>query len=279
MIDFYDLLQLNNLDVTAKVKMVRHQEPKYNLADFRSQGIFDLYQSIQGRPVFDNCEYLVSFIGQKGSRALFCGVYKVNGCKSGKDALFPVEFLYPEWKKAKYYYLLEEMSGFDDLKDRVIIDWGGSPRAWVQRLQHKEVVEILPKGYVKEFPGYLDFVLTYDELVKIIRNSEANREWHRMLAGVAGVYLISDKLTGKQYIGSAYGERGILGRWAQYAKTIHAGNTLLRELVRDNPAYSNNFQFTILQTLPRTLTQREVITYETLYKKKLGSRAFGLNNN
>ena len=89
MIDFYDLLQINNLDVTAKVKMVRHQEPKYNLADFRSQGIFDLYQSIQGRPVFDNCEYLASFIGQKGSRALFCGVYKVNGRKSGKEIELP----------------------------------------------------------------------------------------------------------------------------------------------------------------------------------------------
>ncbi len=279
MLDFYDLLQLNNLDVSAKVKMVRHQEPKYDLGHFRSQGIFDLYQSIQGRPVFDNCEYLVSFIGQKGSRALFCGVYKVNGCKSGKYIELPDNFQYPEWKKAKYLYLLEELPGFEDLKDRVIIDWGGSPRAWVQNLRHREVVEILPKGYVKEFPGYLDFVLTFDELVKIIRNSEANREWHRMLAGVAGVYLISDKLTGKQYIGSAYGEKGILGRWTQYAKTIHAGNRLLKELVSDKPAYSNNFQFTILQTLPRTLTQKEVITYESLYMNKLGSRAFGLNIN
>jgi hypothetical protein len=279
MIDFYDLLQLNKLDMTAKIKMVRHQEPKYNLADFRSQGIFDLYQTIQGRPVFDKCDYLVSFIGQKGSRALFCGVYKVNGRRSGKEIILPEDFPYPEWKKAKYSYLLDELPGFEDLKDRVIIDWGGSPRAWVQRLHHREVVEILPKGYVKEFPGYLDFVLSYDELVGIIRNSEANREWHRMLAGVAGVYLISDKLTGRQYIGSAYGEAGILGRWTHYAKTIHAGNTLLRELVTDNPAYAANFQFTILQTLPRTLTQREVINFETLYKKKLGSRAFGLNNN
>lgn len=278
MLDFYDLLKLNGLDVNAKVKMVRHQEPKYDLLQFRSLGIFDLYQSTQGRPVFE-CDYLVSFIGQKGSRALFCGVYKVNERKSGKEIALPKNFPYPQWGKAKYFYVLDELPGFDDLKDRVIIDWGGSARAWVQNLKSKEVVEILPKGYVKEFSGYLDIVLTFDELVKIIKNPEANREWHRMLAGVAGIYLISDLLTGRQYIGSAYGNRGILGRWAQYAKTIHAGNALLKELVAKDLTYAKNFQFTILQTLPKTLTQREVIAYENLYKTKLGSRVFGLNIN
>ena len=60
----------------------------------------------------------------------------------------------------------------------------------------------------------MDFVLAYDERVTVINNPEANREWHRMLVAVAGVYLIADVKTGNQYVGSAAGQRGALGRWS-----------------------------------------------------------------
>lgn len=43
--------------------------------------------------------------------------------------------------------------------------------------------------------------------------------------------------------------------------------------------YTENFNFTILRTLSKTLTQAEIIDYERLYKSKLGTRAFGLNSN
>jgi hypothetical protein len=139
------------------------------------------------------------------------------------------------------------------------------------------VIEILPKGYVREFPGFLDFVIPYDELVKIVDNPDAHGVWHNMLASVAGVYLIVDSQTGQQYVGSAYGKRGILGRWAEYAKNGHGGNKRLRELLNSSPGYARNFCFTVLQTLDKSLTDREVLEFEKQYKAKLGSRAFGLN--
>ena len=45
-----------------------------------------------------------------------------------------------------------------------------------------------------------------------------------MLSAVNCIYLISDKKTGQQYVGSTYGKDGVWGRWQGYANTIHNGN-------------------------------------------------------
>jgi hypothetical protein len=101
-----------------------------------------------------------------------------------------------------------------------------------------------------------------------------------MLAAVAGVYLIVDQRTGKQYVGSASGEGGILSRWTAYASTGHGGNKQLMQPLAVAPGYAREaFTFTILHTLPRSMTRTEVLDYESKYKRKLGSRAFGLNSN
>jgi hypothetical protein len=71
----------------------------------------------------------------------------------------------------------------------------------------------------------------------------------------------------------------VLGRWKAYASSGHGGNLLLQELLGVNANHAKHFTFTLLRTLPRTLTREEVFAYETLYKEKLGSRAHGLNAN
>ena len=113
----------------------------------------------------------------------------------------------------------------------------------------------------------------------MIENPTANREWHRMLGSVAGVYLILDTVTGRQYVGSAYGDGGIFARWSQYARTGHGGNAQLRALLAERPNARDDLQFSLLQTLSPSLTAREVIAYEQLHKEKLGTRAHGLNSN
>jgi hypothetical protein len=276
-----EVLSLRGLDISARIKLVRHQDKRYDIDELRRQGWLEFYQSTQSRRIFE-CELIVSFIGLEGTRARFWGVYRVLGSKLARDVSPPPGCPYPEFLSADgYYYELEKVGGFEALEDRIVIEWGSSSLAWHQWLRDndKEVIEILPKGYVREFPGYLDFVLSYDELVGIISSPDANREWHRMLSAVAGVYLITDVKTGTQYVGSAYGEDGILGRWAVYARNPHGGDRRLEELLDGQPAYERNLRYTILQTLPRTLTQNEVIAYEALYKRKLGTRAFGLNLN
>lgn len=174
-----------------------------------------------------------------------------------------------------------ELPECEDLKRRVIIDWGGAPVSWCQWLsdeKDKEVLEVLPTGYVREFPGYHKVLITYDQMLAIVNNPMAHREWHRMLSAVAGVYLIVDSISGLQYVGSAYGQGGILGRWRAYAATGHGGNLKLRLLLEKHPQRFRSFQFSVLQPLSRTLSKNEVIAHEMHFMKKLGSRAFGHNS-
>jgi hypothetical protein len=94
-----------------------------------------------------------------------------------------------------------------------------------------EVVEILPEPYTgRPFPGYEDIDLSFEEIETLVRNSRL--DWKAALESVKGVYLVTDKKTGKRYVGSAYGESGIWSRWCAYAATGHGGNVELRRLVK-----------------------------------------------
>ena len=96
---------------------------------------------------------------------------------------------------------------------------------------------------------------------------------------VMPIYLILDKRTGEQYVGSTYGADGLWQRWSNYAKNGNGGNKLLKKITEVDKKYANNFQWSILTTLSKTITKDEAIAIENKYKEKLGSRAFGLNEN
>ncbi|MEQ6289542.1 GIY-YIG nuclease family protein [Vogesella sp. GCM10023246] len=270
------------MDFTRRTKFVRHKDKQCDLERLYLNDQLDIYQAAQSEPVFADCEQIVSFIGTEGRHAKFVGVYQVQGVAYRPDGRWPDGYLYAAQQECwPYHYSLQKDSRFAELEGRLVIDWGGAALAWHQWAhdKDKEVVAILPPGYVTEFPGYLDFVITYAELRKIIANPVANARWHQMLAAVAGVYLIVDSESGKQYVGSAYGKEGILGRWKNYAANGHGDNVQLQALLAADQRHAAHFQFSILRTLPRGMTDKEVIQVENLYKTKLGSRAFGLNAN
>ncbi len=266
------------------IKLVRHTREKgKDIEQLYKQGLFEVYQSVQGKPVFDKCDYIMSFIATDGDCCSYVGTYKVGTKTTLEEAKklkeFPDLSMSEFYQDTKNYYDLHEVEFMSDLKDRLIIKWGGAQVVWNQYLAPKEIVEILPQGYVKEFPGFDDLVLSFADLKTIVDNKDANREWHRQLSSVAGVYLILDTITGMQYIGSAYGKEGILRRWTTYVKTSHGGNLQLIALLNEFPNRYNYFQYSILKILPTALVKDDVLKYETLYKQKLGTRAFGLNSN
>jgi hypothetical protein len=268
-----ELLYNCGLPANAKIKLVRHADKRFPLLDDYKFNVdnFLNYQNEQGRPIFHKCDYIISFLGEGGKRSRFIGVYKMNGVKQAANK--------------KYYYDFSEVRGYEDLKERVIIDWVSLPRSWHQwlnKVREKPVIEVLPERTFrnKGFTDYLDFILDFSELKNIINNNDSFKEWHLMLSAVKGVYLILDKTTGNKYIGSAFNETGILGRWKVYVKTNgHGNNKKLKALISKDKQYSKNFQFTILMTLPMTMTKIEVIKREQLFKKKLGTKSFGLNSN
>lgn len=277
------LLKICGFDSAGKVKLVRHKDRQFDIGVIRRSGHFDFYQSVQRRPVFNDCERLVSFVGNDGTYATFAGVYDVRGIKTPKRIAVPASFPFLEMSVAGCsMYELTRDGRFAELEDRLVIDWGRGVKSWVQHFRPdkpKPVVELLPFGSAGHFPGFENVLLPYDELSRIVRHPLLHREWHLMLKSVAAVYLILDARTGHQYVGSAYGQDGLLGRWRTYVKNPDGGNVMLKKLLSKRPGAQSDFMFSILRTLPTTRTPKEVISSEYFYKQKLGSRAFGLNTN
>jgi hypothetical protein len=64
-----------------------------------------------------------------------------------------------------------------------------------------------------------------------------------------------------------------------YANNGHGNNQRLRQLCEGDIRYPAAFRFSILETFSRSLSQAEALSLEAFFKKKLGSRAYGLNAN
>lgn len=105
-------------------------------------------------------------------------------------------------------------------------------------------------------------------------------DYHKALSVVKGIYMIIDGNNGKLYIGSAYGEEGIWGRWTTYTLTCHGNNYELEKLYDQyGEEYFYKFKYIILQILPMRMSDKEVIEIEAKYKNRFLTREFGLNAN
>lgn len=272
MITIQELLYNRGLQRDKAIKLVRHKSRGMDLYDTyrKDKATFFAYQNKQGKEVFKGVDYIVSFIGEEGVRARFVGVFKILGrdyeCRE-KD------------EREHFYYKMEEIRDYEDLKERVVIRWD-NPISWHQWIKNKmEVLEISPGLLYKRFTDYAELLLSFDELQEIIENEYP--DWHSVLSSVKGIYLITDMHTGKLYVGSAYGENGFWGRWSEYVNTNGTGGNkeLIKLIEKDNKYAHKYFQFSILMLLPKTVTAEIAISAEQLFKRKLGTNAFGLNKN
>ena len=281
MVSILELLKLRGFNTSQASKMVRHKSATHDVQDLSRRGWLDAYQQYQQKPVFGNSKHIVSFLGLEGTKARFIGVYRVGKKLDGIDVPpLPPGCPFKEWESAQVFYELDKEDGYEDLENRVVIDWGRGVMAWCQNLRDKEVVEVLPSGHTRPiFKDYMEFTLTYDELQDLFNNEDANREWRSQLLAVGGIYLILATRTGSQYVGSASGAEGIWGRWRNYFNTGHGGNDALIKLMKEDASYPKAFTYSILQTLPKTTARVEVLNWESRFKEKLGSRATGLNRN
>lgn len=289
-ISLQDLLKGRNeeFDKTpaSRIRLIRHKDnrkPDDRLIDGKvyENSLFDLYlndhdvflsyQSEQLRKKFVGVDFIVSFIGEEGVSSRFVGVFRNNGVKEtlgeyNGDELVKIDF--------------QEIDGFEPLKEKVIMDWR-NPVSWCQNYGNEMFVTRIDRG-IKEnnlpvFTRFEDVLLDYNQLKRIFETS--NSEWKSKLESCNCIYLILDKKAGKHYIGSTYNNKGIWGRWEQYAKTGHGGDKSLIPLLQGDPEYAKNFQWCILETLPLKIVDQHAIDRESLYKRKFGTREFGYNNN
>ncbi|MGE0441443.1 MAG: GIY-YIG nuclease family protein [Gemmatimonadales bacterium] len=281
MLGLHELLYSRGLRPAKKtVKLVRHKDARYPLAERVGTPWFDEYQAIQSKPLFHGCSHIVSFLGEDGTRSRLIGVYAVGRERKALDVASPAMIEEHKIKAHHIHYELDLVNAFDDLAGRVVIDWGKSALAWHQWYSDREVLEVRGAGRaLAPFEDYLKVHLTHRQLRDLAAAPEAHRDWIAALKAVGGVYLIVSRVTGAQYIGSATGADGLWGRWLSYAQSGHGGNLALRELCQTPASYPAAFRFSILATFSKTLGKQQALDQESFYKEKLGTKAFGLNMN
>ena len=79
------------------------------------------------------------------------------------------------------------------------------------------------------------------------------------------------------YVGAAYGENMIYGRWSKYIKKGHDGQVELKAL--DFSYIKDNFCYSILDIYKSTTPDEIILKRESWWKKTLQSRDFGYNKN
>jgi hypothetical protein len=292
-----DLIKIESLNYAdLSFKIVRHKMNQKGWEEFDNLIRFDnellsAFAGSQERLVYKDADIVLTFVALPGTKALFRTAHINHGQISFNQykKYYKGYKSFLNFKKINnidggtledlYYYKLEESQLLETYKNRLVIEWGRSAVVWVQSAIDKEVTEIYPHGFVSKFPGWDKVYLSHKELSEIINNPGGNKDWYEYLSGHSGVYVIFDSSTGKQYVGSASGGKGIWSRWEGYVKTGHNENIGLKALAKNNPDYANTFSYSLHHIFPKTVSEKDVFYYESLLKKKLGSRAYGLNEN
>ncbi len=276
---FSDILKKVNLDV-KDVLLIRHPLSNFEFKKCMDSGFLIEYTRVQRRDFAKKFRYWAVFVGDHGSNALYKGIFRVDGYSVNSLDKCPSGYPYPEMFQSDHaYYDIEELNVMQDMKDRLLIDWGKSARMWHQQAANdKEVIAI--QRYPKEvFPGYENIVVSFFDLKEIVEDRITYSDWYTALSSIYAVYLITDVSNGKQYIGSAYGKDGLWGRWKTYVETGHGNTIEMMDIMRCSPMQYKNFQFSVLQILPKNLSNDEVISIESQYKDKLLTRQYGMNSN
>ena len=266
---FDHILSTVNVDTLA-VHLVRHKDGRQGTrksiyALWRDdRDAFELYQSIQGRPIFRVGNLVASFVATPQNETLFAGFYKVNGQKSA-----PVRLIDPvsnEDASGKFLYDLVRDDRLSKHVGKLTIDWGKGLRSWAQRggRSQKPVLSIKQTVEDERFPGYLLFL----DNLSGIQNIPAS--WRERLSEVKGVYVLTCPRTHELYVGSATGGGGFYERWCQHA--VKGGDA-----VRFRSREPADYQVSILEVAGSAASDRDIIHAEQLWMKKLQAREMGLN--
>jgi hypothetical protein len=277
MLGFNNLLTDVGLD-SANVRLVRHRHaPKYQRFVYqdaiRQNPRFDQYQAGQcNQTVIDQmCAAIAiaAFVAGPSGETVFVGMWRVNGSSKAQS---PDPYITPPkpQRDGCVTVKLERMVELAEYCGRLVVDWGGGERAWVQyaNRQDKRIVEIRRLAEEPRFPGFGRFGCGLHEVEALPTT------WLEALRASRGVYLLVHRETGAQYVGSATGEDGFVGRWLGYADG-HGGNVALQKLGHGPAGYDVR----VLETVGSGATHNDVCDLESLWKEKLGSRVKGLNRN
>lgn len=268
MITIQDVIpELESFKNDVKVHLAFQPRNKYEPLYAFINGKFKTWQEHQSNKNFEK-PLILSLIYYKQNEWLYAGVYERLGVKQVEN---------------HFEYDTKMLDIKNELVGRLII-WFPKPfRAsyihYSKYYKSFSLSEILKNRItIEPFPGYENVIVDYEYLKSVYDNND--KSWNTALKSVFGVYLIVDKRTGKNYIGSAYGKDSIWSRWNSYIQNGHGGNKKLKLLVQSQGTdYLKNYQFSILEIFSKVMSKDEIIKREVHWKEKLLSREFGYNDN
>jgi hypothetical protein len=175
-------------------------------------------------------------------------------------------------------YEYEDLPQYQKYIGRLIVEFKNNAQTMIRNapsvIDDCFISQILPNTFENDiFPGYEKVIVSWGELKRVLEKDT----WKTALQNQKGVYLLTDMSNGKKYVGSAYGENMILGRWRAYVQNGHGGNLGLKELSFDH--IKKYFTFAILDIYKSTTEDQIIINRENWWKEVLQSKSFGYNKN
>lgn len=140
------------------------------------------------------------------------------------------------------------------------------------------VKELLDEEYsTYSFPGYKNLDVPFRTLENVIRKD--NPAWKNALS-LKGIYLITDTVTGKKYVGQAGGEHGVWQRWSDYIADGHGGDVDLKKLVdsKGMEYVRQHYKFTLLEIV-QAWDESDIDDRESYWKRVLMSRMESVGHN
>ncbi len=268
MIKLNDILNLTDLE-NVKVRFITKSGAKWNPieifkdseASYRLLG--DHYWNYKGQKSYKEGQITVGLARIKDNSWLLFHVGKIT---KDLDKLSAIGYEY------------EILSEYEKYFGRLIVRYKNTSQNLVRLassvMDECEVEQILPDIFDNDiFPGYDKVNVCWNELSRLIEKDN----WKTALQNQKGVYLMTDISNGKMYVGSAYGENMILGRWRAYVKSGHGGNVGLKQLTFYH--IKQNFRYSILDIYKSTTDDQAIIDRESWWKEILQTRQFGYNEN
>lgn len=288
--EFNDLLAKAGIE-PASVLIMRHRPsdpmlrkalPRLALEDEQS---FVDYQSSHGprtEAALRRVSFIASFVADGSNRALFVGLFAITRTEvvpgnrwldnpTLRD-LVDVEVRKRRDRPENIWFYQERVRSFyPEWTGCLSVAWPPPERAWFRRAERN----VLPVIAISEEQALIPRLDDWDRLVFTWQELKTLPRRHsNLLESWRGIYLIKDLKDGRCYVGSAYGQDNLLGRWLSYGRSGHGGNILLKG------RSAETFQFSILERLPETADPRQVIARENSWKARLGTLTpHGLNAN
>ena len=246
--------------------------------------LFRAYQQIQWgtlEKAMTRGKFLASFVAQETGSATFAGIYRIGSWQTldyEGYCNFPgnrqLEALGMSGRKPDMddclAFELEKLDTYADWIGRLVIDWPKPYQNW-WRWAGKGSFPVAAieaeSRFVRGMPSWQELILNWSELQSLPAS------WRAALGQWRGIYLIYDTVRQAGYVGAAYGQDNVLGRWLEYGRTGHGGNAGLRD---SDPA---NLRLSILQRTSPDLEAANIIELEATWKARLHTREFGLNRN